>query len=89
MFLENMTMDSQEILFQLKPLCESIMTQWKKKPRSPCISRNTFISCKTLEKMSVYVNSAYKCEVKYSSLTSVDHFLFFFFFFWRKIDLQF
>ena len=36
MFLENMTMDSQQILFHQKPLCESIKIRWKKNKVSPC-----------------------------------------------------
>ena len=51
MFLENMTTDSQQILFQQKPLCESIMIQWKKKQDVTMRFKKLFNNyCKTLKK---------------------------------------
>ena len=50
MFLENMTMDSQQILFQQKSLCESIKIQWKKQGVTMSFKKSFNISCKMLKK---------------------------------------
>ena len=58
MFLNNMTMNSQQILFQQKPLCQSIKIQWKKKQGVTMRFKKLFnISCKTFKNVSLYVNS--------------------------------
>ena len=58
MLLENMNMDSQQILFQQKPLCQSIKIPWKKQGVTMCFAKLFNISCKTLKNVSLYVNSA-------------------------------
>ena len=58
MFLENINMDSQQILFQQKPLCQSIKIPWKKQGVTMRFAKLFNISCKTLKNVSLYVNSA-------------------------------
>ena len=58
MFLENMTMDSLQILFQQKPLCQSIKMLWKKQGVTMRFKKLLNISCRTLENVPPYVNSA-------------------------------
>ena len=59
MFLEKITVDSQQILFQQKHLCESIQVLSKSKQSvTMCNKQLINISCKMLKNVSLYVNSA-------------------------------
>ena len=58
MYLGNMNMDSQQILFKQKPLCQSIKIPWKKKQGVTTRFKKFFnFSCSTLKNVSLYVNS--------------------------------
>ena len=73
MFLENMTMESQQILFQQKPLCESISIQYpvEKKLGVAMLFQKLFnIFCKTLKNVSLYVISASNWPTRVKSDTA-------------------
>ena len=58
MFLENMNTDCQQILFQQKPLCQSIKFSWEKQGVTMRFKKLFTICCKTLKNVSLYVNFA-------------------------------
>ena len=58
LFLENMNMDCQQILFQQKPLCQSIKILWKKQGVTMCFKKLFNFSFKTLKNVFLYGNSA-------------------------------
>ena len=71
MFLENMNMDCQQILFQQKPLCQSTKIPWKKQGVTMRFKKLFNISCKTLKNISLYVNSAFNWPTSVQSDTVV------------------
>ena len=74
MFLENMTMDSQQILFQQKPLCQSIKIPWKKQGVTMHFKKLFNISCRMLKNVSLYVNSASNWPTSVQSDTAASAF---------------
>ena len=58
MFLENMNMDCQQILFEQKPLCQSIKILWKKQGVTMRFKKLFYIFCRALKNVSLYVISA-------------------------------
>ena len=58
MFLENMNMNCQHILYQQEPSCQSIKIPWKKQGVIMHFKKLFNISCKPLKNVSLYVNSA-------------------------------
>ena len=70
MFLENMNMDSQQMLFQQKPLRQSIKIPWKKQGVTMRFKKLFSISSKTLKNVSLYVNSASNYPTSAQSATA-------------------
>ena len=58
MFLENMNMDSRQILLQQKPLCQIIKIPWKKQGVTTRFKKLFNISCKTLKNVFLCASSA-------------------------------